>query len=279
MAALLITAVFLVASAAILNASDNYTVNAGTSQTITAHGFCAKVTNNSATNASVYVPTQTAVEWESFRTMPPQGVSLDSCVTPGSTTYSTPGTYTFTVPAHNSLTVRLWGGGGGGHGLSPNINNVGFSGATSSWDGGYSGRRPTASGGDGRQKFRVSPFEMSGGTGYYCDTKGTGGTAYGNIGSGGKGAGGGGAGGAQGVNRNGYPGVAPGGGGGGTIRGSTWSYGGGGGGGYCLKKYTAGTYAPGAKITIVVGAGGAGGNGSHYDGGNGAPGRTVITWD
>lgn len=61
------------------DASDNYTVNHGTNQAITAHTVCSRVTNNSATNASVYVPTQTSVEWESFRTNPPAGISLGAC--------------------------------------------------------------------------------------------------------------------------------------------------------------------------------------------------------
>lgn len=38
-------------------------------------------------------------------------------VTPGSTTYSTPGTYNFTVPAHNTITAKCNGAGGGSSGL------------------------------------------------------------------------------------------------------------------------------------------------------------------
>lgn len=66
-------------AASILDASDNYTVNHGTNQNITAHSECRKVTNTSATNASVYVPTQTATEWESFYSNPPAGVEVASC--------------------------------------------------------------------------------------------------------------------------------------------------------------------------------------------------------
>ena len=62
-----------------IEASDNFTVNHGTNQTITAHSTCQKVTNNSSTNLSVYVPTQTSAEWQSFRDNPPSGVTLASC--------------------------------------------------------------------------------------------------------------------------------------------------------------------------------------------------------
>lgn len=76
---LLLVAGVLFAAGSILDASDNYTVNSGANQNITAHSECRKVTNNSATNASVYVPTQTATEWESFYTNPPAGVTIASC--------------------------------------------------------------------------------------------------------------------------------------------------------------------------------------------------------
>lgn len=61
------------------DASDNYTVNHGANLNITAHTECRKVTNASATNASVYVPTRTAAEWQSFRDKPPVGVTATSC--------------------------------------------------------------------------------------------------------------------------------------------------------------------------------------------------------
>lgn len=63
-----------------IDASDNYTVSYGSNQNITAHTECRKVTNNSGTSASVYVPTQTDPEWESFYTNPPTGVTIGSCV-------------------------------------------------------------------------------------------------------------------------------------------------------------------------------------------------------
>lgn len=67
--------------AVVIDASDNYTVNYGTNQSITAHTECRKVTNASATGASVYVPTQTDAEWQSFYTNPPAGVTIGSCAT------------------------------------------------------------------------------------------------------------------------------------------------------------------------------------------------------
>ena len=63
-----------------IEASDNHTVNHGANQTITAHSVCQRVTNNSTTNLSVYVPTQTSAEWQSFRDNPPSGVNMSSCV-------------------------------------------------------------------------------------------------------------------------------------------------------------------------------------------------------
>jgi hypothetical protein len=76
---LVLLAAVLFSAASILDASDNYTVNSGANQNITAHAECRKVTNNSATNATVYVPTQTAAEWQSFYTNPPAGVTVGSC--------------------------------------------------------------------------------------------------------------------------------------------------------------------------------------------------------
>lgn len=70
---------FLLASAALLEASDNSTVNYGANQSVTAHSTCRTVTNNSGTGLSVYVPTQTSAEWASFYGSPPSGVAIGSC--------------------------------------------------------------------------------------------------------------------------------------------------------------------------------------------------------
>lgn len=77
---LAVIALFII-SIGYANASDNYTVNHGAHSNITAFSECRKVTNNSATNAHVYVPTQTDPEWESFYTRPPAGVTIGACAT------------------------------------------------------------------------------------------------------------------------------------------------------------------------------------------------------
>lgn len=51
-------------------------------QTITGpDGVCKKVTNESVVGLSVYVPTSTVAEWQSFTDHPPTGVTIGSCVT------------------------------------------------------------------------------------------------------------------------------------------------------------------------------------------------------
>jgi len=62
-----------------IEASDNSTVNFGANSNITAFTTCKKVTNNSATGLSVYVPTQSSAEWSSFYTNPPAGVAAGTC--------------------------------------------------------------------------------------------------------------------------------------------------------------------------------------------------------
>lgn len=291
--------------AIVIDASDNYTVSSGATLAVTAHANCRNVTNNSATGASVYVPTQTSAEWQSFYTNPPAGVTLSSCVTPGSRVYSTPGTYTFTVPAHNTMTVELWGGGGGGVGSADGSatqapNPVGgANGGASRWAGGAPSSRPQANGGTAGDPdaSTAGAGGGAGGTGQFCTTATTGQVGGGYLfrsvsshadppsGKGGNGAQGG-AGGASvtGDFVNGLPGAAPGGGGSGSanrryMRGVDPRYGfpGGGGGGYCIREYSAGGHAEGSTVTVIVGAGGAGGN-STRDGGSGAAGRVEITW-
>lgn len=142
-------AVVFVATLVYVDASDNYTVNHGTNQSITAHTVCQRVTNNSATEASVYVPTETDPEWESFYSNPPAGVTISSCVTPGSQTYSSAGTYTFTIPAYNTLTVRVWGAGGGGGFTGANGGAGGVSQAGTVTANGGAGGRSNGAGGAG----------------------------------------------------------------------------------------------------------------------------------
>ncbi|MBL8158182.1 hypothetical protein JNK62_01445 [bacterium] len=81
LSAALTSIVVLSLFAIVIDASDNYTVNNAASLDITAHTVCRDVTNNSATGASVYVPTESALEWESFYTNPPAGVTAGSCAT------------------------------------------------------------------------------------------------------------------------------------------------------------------------------------------------------
>jgi hypothetical protein len=112
----------LISSAALLEASDNSTVNFGANQSITAHSTCKKVTNNSTTGLSVYVPTESSEEWNSFHTNPPSGVVIGACETvcPNGGTavafqvcrYSSSGV--FTVPSGvTKMTITAVGGGGG----------------------------------------------------------------------------------------------------------------------------------------------------------------------
>lgn len=222
-------------------------------------------------------------------------------VTPGSQTFSTAGSHSFTVPCHNTLTVQLWGGGGGGNGTTGgNADTVGVTGGASTWDGGSASGKPQANGGSkgiavagsfpgngggaggtavncttstagekgGNDSWRQNNGNTYSGKGGNAGTVGTGGAAV--LGS---------------ADKPGIAGTAPGGGGSGstsydTARGSTVSRGfpGGGGGAYCSRTYSSGTYTAGTNVTVVVGAGGAGGN-STYDGGAGAVGRVTITWN
>lgn len=75
----LVAMLILFSAAIAIEASDNSTVSYGANQNITAFSTCKKVTNNSSTNLSVYVPTQTSAEWASFYSNPPAGVSADAC--------------------------------------------------------------------------------------------------------------------------------------------------------------------------------------------------------
>ena len=98
--------------ASLLYASDGSSVATTATQTITAFGICKKVTNSSPTAKTVYVPTQSSIEWLSFYSNPPVGVTIGSCATaitvPSGANLdlcalagnpTTPGTYVFTIPA------------------------------------------------------------------------------------------------------------------------------------------------------------------------------------
>lgn len=66
--------------AALIDASDGSSVAPSASQSIRAFGICKKVTNTSPTGKTVYVPTQSVVEWASFFESPPQGVTIGACL-------------------------------------------------------------------------------------------------------------------------------------------------------------------------------------------------------
>lgn len=206
----------------------------------------------------------------------------------GSQSYTTPGTYTFTVPTYDTLTIQAWGGGAGGLGFGAGSDGENSSFAPSSL------LAPTAGGGQiyGTGGATDGPggaaqngaVNESGGNG---DT--TGGGSSPNGGSGG-----------QSNESSGVAGNAPGGGGGGGGYGMNGSYSetrdGGGGGAYTSMTYSYGQLMPGSLVTVMVGSGGAGGNGGaaclyrnlqdcqfygYFDGspgGPGAPGEVLITW-
>ena len=67
------------AGVSLLYASDGSSVARSATQTITAFGSCRKITNASPTGKTVYVPTQSIAEWQSFYASPPSGVSIASC--------------------------------------------------------------------------------------------------------------------------------------------------------------------------------------------------------
>jgi hypothetical protein len=70
----------LLCDVAYVIASDNSTALINTPISITGpDGVCKKVTNNSATGKSEYIPTQTTAEWQSFVAHPPAGVTVVAC--------------------------------------------------------------------------------------------------------------------------------------------------------------------------------------------------------
>ncbi|MDB5238363.1 MAG: hypothetical protein JWM46_633 [Candidatus Kaiserbacteria bacterium] len=199
----------------------------------------------------------------------------------GAAYYTTPGSYGFTVPAYGTLTVQVWGGGGGG-----SYWNDAQSGTYSAFDSvvGYGGVGPHgvvgyiscmpcaqfepggpgggASGGD---------INIAGDNGQDGPASSGGASPYGGSGGafGGRGA-------------QGAPGGAPGGGGSGAspAQGGFVIYGGGGGGGgFSQKTYSSGALPP--AVTIVVGSGGAGSPTYYGDptrGGDGASGAVYVYW-
>lgn len=205
------------------------------------------------------------------------------------------GTVSYTVPAYNSLTVQIWGAGGGGgvgdfngsDGATGNNggNSTAFGQTAGGGKGGAHGPKPAQGGaggtgttpgqdgGDGTNtttdNFTYSAYSGNGGNSGGGSTGGTGKrVSPAQLASNGNNYGGGGGGTYQGFGQstNG-PGYALGG-------------GGGGGGGYTVKTWTsgqAGAPSPGSTYTIVVGAGGTGGTAGGATAGKGGVGRVRIT--
>lgn len=214
--------------------------------------------------------------------------------TGGSYTQETPGLYTFTVPSvFATLTVQIWGAGGGGGGIGDSPGNFDTDGTQYGTTGGktvfFAPTNLVANGGVGGQtaggppSANVDALPGIGGTatGGATNTSGSSGTRgyYGCIGGSSPN------GGAATVYLNtqnvGYAGNAPGGGGGGGFSVGTITFpfaaGGGGGGGYSTQTYTPSTLTPETIINIEVGAGGPGGPYNWY-GGTGANGKITIVW-
>lgn len=278
----LLSALILSIVPAIALAAEFYQVPHGGTVTINEHGVCREVTNNHASGLATFAATKTANEWSTgsgaFLNALPAGVTVANCgctVTPGSQSFTTAGSHSFTVPCYNTLTVQVWGAGGGGAGAKSGSTKTGTAGGASNFDGvlianGGAGGPSTSAGAGGT---------ASGGT---TNTTGqSGGTGTAN--KGGNGANGGAGGAAAAANSHGKPGSEP----GGAGSGGRWKHpmtgggsigGGGGGGGFTTRAYAAGAYTLGDSVSVVVGAGGTGGN-SDYDGGKGAIGRITITWN
>jgi hypothetical protein len=169
-------------------------------------------------------------------------------VNASSVTYNSPGTYYLAVPAHNFLYTQSWGAGGGGGG---------------SWyDAGFAGTQ----GGDGGHSYVSIP---------------TYGTTYGFGGGGGPTwlAGSAAVGSASGGNNQNVAGSGMGGGAGGVYGASFGANGGNGGFSECYFTFgvTSGAPGQGVTLTIVVGAGGAGGFGQS-NGSPGSNGQVTIGW-
>lgn len=218
----------------------------------------------------------------------------------GAADYQSPGSYTFTVPGYSSLTVQVWGAGGGGG----TNNGVGYN-ASSGGQSSFGSVVASGGAGGGGSYGGGSGAGGSGGTAYGGSTNSAGGAGiaggsdyeyinclYSSGASLAGGAGGsspnGGSGGASAPanpcisGAGGVSGSAPGGGGSGgsgTCSGDCiGAGGGGGGGGYASATYGPGQLAVGSGISVYVGGGGGSAPYGDYPGGSGANGRVYISW-
>jgi hypothetical protein len=250
--------------------------------TITSNDAASAASNRFLMTANVPLQANQAVSFvydstaNAWRADGIAGIPVGGAGTPSgcdaTATYSTAGIHNYVVPSgFGTITVRLWGGGGGGG--SEDGTSGGSGGASSVTSLGLS-----AGGGSGGINGMASGAGGVGGTaaGGAVNTNGQNGAAGGvNGGNGGTAPSGGGLGGVGGVGTNGSAGGAPGGGGGGGNE-TSLSGGGGGSGAYVEKTYTSATLIPGTNISdIVVGIGGAIGNGQR-DGGAGGVGRVSV---
>jgi hypothetical protein len=219
----------------------------------------------------------------------------------GTTTLSLAGPAVFDVPAYETLTVELWGAGGGGGASGQSSPGTAGGrtrfGETVTAEGGAPGTADA--GGRGGQAVGGDTNQPGGDGGPACHYP-----AICSVGAGGAAPNGGGGG--QGVNAvnacnggDGRSGDHPGGGGasswtcqGPWWEGMGWGDGGGGGGagGYAHRVFGAGEVPPG-EVALEVGAAGVGARGHTtagfpgtgrfpgvYTGGDGGAGRIVLTW-
>ncbi len=219
----------------------------------------------------------------------------------GMETWSTAGTFTFMVPVYETLTVELWGAGGGGEasGATTRATDGGRSsfGDTLAAEGGRAGTY--AAGGAGGTAMGGDMNLPGGGGGPGCHYP-----AICGLGAGGS-APRGGMGGASAIaldacsGGDGRDGESPGGGGAPSwsCQGPWWermgwgdSGGAGGAGAYATRAFAPGAVPPG-PISVVVGAAGVGSQGQRssgfpgtgrnpgvYTAGNGGAGRVLVRW-
>lgn len=195
----------------------------------------------------------------------------------GSQSFNTPGNHVFVTPESFSyITFKLYGGGGGGGGVGTGSSNGQAGGPSAvvgmTIAGGAGGGKSGANGGAGgaggvpsgyyNQAFPGPAGASRSGTlsgkGGDCPEGGLGGAAMGPA------------------SAHGLAGGAPGGGGSGALSSSTRA-GGGGAGAYAEVMFVYGQLERGQPLQLTVGAGGNGGSGT-YQGGRGADGRVVVTW-
>jgi hypothetical protein len=194
----------------------------------------------------------------------------------GSQSYDTPGTYTLdmTVIPYNTMTISVYGAGGGaayyntgsyGEGTNGGTSSVVISQGTVQATGGQRGLVYSIASTGGTGSGPTGTTSATGTSSAQANPYPTGGTGAGPLG------------GAGGVWTGTQYGIAPGGGGGGystlSPGGNFRSVSGGGGGGYASFVTT---QSIGSTVTIIVGAGGTAAGG--VSAAVGGAGRVILTW-